>query len=433
MKEKSIWLTNNENNNITFPPLTSDISTKVLIIGGGITGILCAYELKKRNIDYILVEKEKIGLKTSKDTTAFVTLHHETLYQDLIKDKGLQIAKQYLELNIKALERYKVLSQKYDFDYTECPSTLFTNKKPRTILQEVQALNKLGYDSKIIRKLPIDINIKAGITINNQISINPYKLINQLSQELNIYENTCITKLNKNFAYTINNHKITFENVIIATHYPFKNILGLYFLKLNQKRSYVYSIHSNINFNGLYCSIDDDGIYFRKYNNHIIIGGNDRFLKDQVNNNLLSKIEKLNLGKVESYWSGQDCITLDGIPYIGKLNKFNNNYLVATGFNLWGFTWAMASSFILADIIQCNKEYAIVSPQRKIVKEKLFNNIKTSIKGFISLKTPRCKHLGCKLNYNEKEHTWECPCHGTRYDNQGNVIDGPANKNIKIQ
>lgn len=432
MKEKSIWLTNNENNNITFPPLTSDISTKVLIIGGGITGILCAYELKQRNIDYILVEKEKIGLKTSKDTTAFVTVHHETLYQDLIKDKGLQIAKQYLELNIKALERYKVLSEKYDFDYAECPSTLFTNKKPRTILQEVQALNKLGYDSKIIRKLPIDINIKAGITINNQIAINPYKLIKQLSQELNIYENTYITKLNKNFAYTINNHKITFEKVIIATHYPFKNILGLYFLKLNQKRSYVYSIHSNINFNGLYCSIDDDGVYFRKYNNNIIIGGNDRFLKDQANNNLLSKIAKLNLGKVENYWSGQDCITLDGIPYIGKLNKFNSNYLVATGFNLWGFTWAMASSIILADIIQYNKEYAIVSPQRKIVKEELFNNIKTSIKGFISLKTPRCKHLGCKLNYNELEHTWECPCHGTRYDEQGKVIDGPAKKNIKL-
>lgn len=432
MNKKSIWLTNNEKDNKIFPTLTSDLSTKVLIIGGGITGILCAYELQKRNIDYILVEKDKIGLKTTKDTTAFVTVHHETLYQDLIKNKGLKIAKQYLELNIKALEYYKALSEKYDFDYTECTSTLFTNKKPRIILQEVQALNKLGYNSKIIRKLPIDINIKAGITINNQIAINPYKLIKQISQELKIYENTYITKLNNNIAYTKDNHKIIFEKVIIATHYPFKNILGLYFLKLNQKRSYVCSIKSSFSFEGMYCSIDDDGLYFRKYNNNIIIGGNDRFLKDKINNDLISKIEKLNLGKIENYWSGQDCITLDGIPYIGKLNKFNNNYLVATGFNLWGFTWAMASSFILADIIQYNKEYEIVSPQRKIVKEELFSNIKTSMKGFISLKTPRCKHLGCKLNYNELEHTWECPCHGTRYDEQGNVIDGPAKKNIKL-
>lgn len=432
MNKKSIWLTNNEKDNKIFPTLTSDLSTKVLIIGGGITGILCAYELQKRNIDYILVEKDKIGLKTTKDTTAFVTVHHETLYQDLIKNKGLKIAKQYLELNIKALEYYKALSEKYDFDYTECTSTLFTNKKPRIILQEVQALNKLGYNSKIIRKLPIDINIKAGITINNQIAINPYKLIKQISKELKIYENTYITKLNNNIAYTKDNHKIIFEKVIIATHYPFKNILGLYFLKLNQKRSYVCSVKSSLSFEGMYCSIDDDGLYFRKYNNNIIIGGNDRFLKDKINNDLISKIEKLNLGKIENYWSGQDCITLDGIPYIGKLNKFNNNYLVATGFNLWGFTWAMASSFILADIIQYNKEYEIVSPQRKIVKEELFSNIKTSMKGFISLKTPRCKHLGCKLNYNELEHTWECPCHGTRYDEQGNVIDGPAKKNIKL-
>lgn len=330
MNKNTIWLTNNEKSNKNFPTLTSDISTKVLIIGGGITGILCAYELKQRNIDYILVEKERIGAKTSNDTTAFVSVHHEVLYQDLIKNKGLKYAKEYLELNLKALEYYKTLSKKYDFDYTECTSTLFTNKKPRTVLQEIQALNKLNYNSYVIRSLPIDINIKAGITIKNQIAINPQKLITELSKELTIFENTYITKLKNNIAYTKENYKIAFEKVIIATHYPFKNISGLYFLKLSQKRSYVCSLKTHLNFEGMYCSIDDDGLYFRKYNDNIIIGGNDRFLKDKANNDLLTKIAKLNLGKIENYWSGQDCITLDGIPYIGKLNKFNNNYLVAT-------------------------------------------------------------------------------------------------------
>lgn len=93
----------------------------------------------------------------------------------------------------------------------------------------------------------------------------------------------------------------------------------------------------------------------------------------------------------------------------------------------------MASAFILADIIQYNKSYELVSPQRKVVKEQLINNIKISMKSFISLKIPRCKHLGCKLNYNQIDHTWECPCHGTRYDEQGNILDGPAKTNIKIK
>lgn len=434
MEKESIWLTNNkEENNYFFQTINTNMKTNVLIIGGGITGILCAYELKQRNIDYILVEKDKVGLKTSKDTTAFVTIHHETLYQDIIKNKGLISAKQYLDLNIKALDRYKILSKKYDFDYQECSSTLYTNKKPRTVLQEVQALNKLDYNSHVIRKLPIDINIKAGITINNQATINPYKLINILSKELNIYENTYITKLNKNIAYTKNNNTIAFNNVIIATHYPFKNIEGLYFLKLNQKRSYVCSIKSSLDFEGMYCSLDEDGVYFRKYNDYIIIGGNDRFLKDKVQEDFYLKINKLQLGELTNYWSGQDCITLDGIPYIGNFDSFHKNYYIATGFNLWGFTWAMASSFILADMIENKTNYELVNPQRKFFNKQLLTNVKTSLKGFISLKTPRCKHLGCKLNFNELEHTWECPCHGTRYDEQGNVIDGPSKKNIKTK
>lgn len=431
MKKESVWL-NSVPPQKSFSKLDKDIKTNVLIIGGGITGILCAYELKKRNIDYVLVEKDQVGLKTSKDSTAFLSIHHETLYQDLIKNKGETIAKEYLDLNLKALNLYKELAKNYQFDYRECTSTLFTNKNPRIILKEVNALNKLGYDSKVVRNIPLNINIKAGITLEKQAMINPYKLILELSKELNIYEKTEIRKLYKNIAYNQNNNKIYFENVIIATHYPFKNISGLYFLKLIQKRSYVCNIKSNINFEGTYCSLDENGLYFRKYKDNIIIGGNDRYIKDKVNNDFLKKIIKLDIGKIENLWSGQDCITLDYIPYIGKYNCLKKNYYVATGFNFWGFTWAMASSFILADMIENKKQYNIFNMNNRIYNKNLINNIKTSLKNFITFKTPRCKHLGCKLNYNEIEKTWECPCHGSRYDEKGNVLDGPANKKIKI-
>ena len=105
MKEKSIWLDNIEMPK--FCKLNENIKTKVLVIGGGIAGILCAYEMKKRNIECVLVEAEKIGKGITKNTTAFITAQHELLYQDIIKDLGISKAKFYLELNLKAVKRYK--------------------------------------------------------------------------------------------------------------------------------------------------------------------------------------------------------------------------------------------------------------------------------------------------------------------------------------
>ena len=90
----------------------------------------------------------------------------------------------------------------------------------------------------------------------------------------------------------------------------------------------------------------------------------------------------------------------------------------------------MASSFILADMIEWDQEYKLVSPSRMTFNKQLLKNIKTSVTNLLKFKTPKCKHLGCSLNYNEEEKTWECPCHGTRYNINGKVIDGPSKKNL---
>lgn len=427
MKKNSIWSDTIKIKD--FPTLNQDISTDVLVIGGGVVGILCAYELSKRNIKCIVVEKDKIGSGTTKDTTAFITAQHEILYQDLIKNEGIQKAKEYLELNLQALNKYKELSKIYDFDFQECDSTLYSTMSKNLILKEKEALNSLGYETKIIEKVPFNINIEAGISFPNQGILHPLKLIKELSKDLNIYEHTMIHKLKDNFAYTKNGNKIHFKNVIIATHYPFRNITGLYFAKLTQRRSYVVAIKEDKVLN-TYCGIDDDAIYFRGYNNYLILGGSDRDNKEKLDLAFNKKIQTILEDKeIEYSWSGQDTITVDGIPYIGRYDIFHKNYYVATGFNLWGFTWAMASSFILADMIEGKREYPLVNPRRSCVKKQLFVNLKTAIKHLVSFKKPRCAHMGCVLKYNKIEHVWECPCHGSRYDENGNVLDGPTLKN----
>lgn len=428
MNENSIWLKNVDIKE--YPTLNNDIDTDVLIIGGGITGILCAYELARRKIDYVLVEKDKIGKATTKNTTAFITAQHETLYQDLIKNNGIEIAKQYLDINLKALDKYKELAKLFSFDFKECSTTLYSTSSREKILKEKEALNTLDYETKLIEKLPINIPIELGISFLNQGKLHPLKLIKEISKDLNIYENTIIDVLKDDTAYTTKNKKIKFKNVIIATHYPFINISGFYFTKLTQRRSYVTAFkHKYID--GTYCSIDDDAVYFRSHNDYLIFGGNDRDTKEKITERFDDKVNAMFDNIIEYSWSGQDCITLDGIPYIGRYDRFHDNYFVATGFNLWGFTWAMASSFILADLIEKKKEYPFVSPQRHMAKKQLFTNLSNVLKNIVTLRTPRCTHLGCALLWNDIEKTWECPCHGSRFNSDGKVIDGPAQKNLK--
>ena len=331
MNKQSIWLKDNLDSE--FDALHNDVETDVLIIGGGIVGVLCAYELSKRKINYILVEQGKIGQKTSKDTTAFLSIQHDTLYQDLIKDHGIKKARQYLDINHKALRKYKELSKKYDFDYEEFSSSLFSTSNEEKIYKEYKALEKLNVHCNIIKDLPLDIPIKRGVSVIKQAMINPYKLIIAISKDLNIYEFTKIVKVKKNIAYTQNNKVIRFKHLIIATHYPLKNVSNFMFTKLTQRRSYVCSIKTNKKISGTYCSIDNDGMYFRSYKDYIIVGGNDRDVGNIKNNDFIQKVEKLKIGEIESAWSGQDCITLDGIPYIGKYNFFYPNHYIATGFN----------------------------------------------------------------------------------------------------
>ena len=429
MEEKYYW---EENINIKqFPKLKEDIEVDVLIIGGGITGILCAHELAKRKVNYALVEQHKIGKNTSKKTTAFITAQHEKLYQDIIKEKGKEVAKKYLDINLKAIDKYKELSKIYDFDFKECTSALYSSKSKDIILKEKEALDSLDYNVELISTLPLNFPIELGIKFSNQASLHPLKLISELSKNLIIYENTKIKVISDNHAYTSKN-KIKFKNVIITTHYPFINFSGFYYAKLTQRRSYVCALKHET-FEGTFSSIDDDGVYFRAHNNYLIIGGNDRDNKEKVSSIFKDKVQKIFEQKIDYSWSGQDCITLDGIPYIGRYDRFHKNYYVATGFNLWGFTWAMASSFILLDIMDNKNKYDFLSPQRHLNKKELISNISNSIKNLVTLKTPRCKHLGCALTWNELENTWECPCHGSRYDSNGKVIDGPAKKNIKIK
>jgi len=424
-KDKSIWdkyLYIKE-----YPKLEEDITTDVLIIGGGISGILIAKKLNDNNIETIIVEKNRIGTGATSKTTAFLTAQHETLYQNMKMEK----ATEYLKLNNEALNEYKKLANEFDFDYEKTDSCLFSTNE-HIIRKEYEILKLLNQEVYLKNEIPFN-KYEYGVCFKNQGIINPIKLINCLSKDLKIYENTEVKKLKHNYAILTNGKIIKFKKVVIATHYPINNKLNLLFMKLTQRKSYVIAFKKEL-IRGTYCSIDENGIYYRMVDDYIIVGGNDRDTGCRTITDFERRVSYLfNLTKdeIEYSWSGQDCITLDGIPYIGRSDIFHKNHIIVTGFNLWGFTWAMASSNIVLNIIKHNKECKLTKLHRFCINKNLFKNIGKSIINLINLKKPRCTHLGCRLIYNKNEHIWECPCHGSTYAEDGKLLIGPSKNNIK--
>ncbi|HZJ75510.1 MAG TPA: Rieske 2Fe-2S domain-containing protein, partial [Clostridia bacterium] len=132
-------------------------------------------------------------------------------------------------------------------------------------------------------------------------------------------------------------------------------------------------------------------------------------------------------------WATQDCMTLDGIPYIGLYSKNTPDFYVATGFNKWGMTTSLAAAEILCDMVQGKENpYSLVfNPERTILHSQLALNALSNTKSYLTPTTKRCPHMGCALAFNAQEQSWDCSCHGSRFTKDGKLIDNPATGNLK--
>lgn len=431
---KSVW---QENSKIKeFPKLSSNKKTDVLIIGGGIAGILCAYFLDQQGVDYILVEARKIGMGITKNTTAKITFQHALIYHKLIQNYGLELTQQYFEANKMALDMYKRLCKNIDCDFEKTPAITYSVRDSKKIEKEILALEKLGYTSQFLSEIPIPIRISGAIKLANQAQFNPLKFIANISQNLNIYEDAFIREIRSNSAFT-ENFKIRFQKVIIATHFPFMNSHGSYFLKMCQSRSYVVGLKNATLVDGIYVDEAQGGLTFRNYKDLLLIGGGEhRTGKNCGGYDSLINFIKAHYSKSEKryFWATQDCMTLDDIPYIGQYSKSTPNWFVATGFNKWGMTSAMVAAQILKDLIIGRKSSfsEVFSPSRNILKPQLFVNLGETFVNFLTPTVKRCPHLGCALKWNSLERSWDCPCHGSRFEPDGKIIDNPARKDANV-
>lgn len=419
----------------SFDTLKGDTKTDVLIIGGGLAGVLCAFELKNRGIDCALVEGDRLCSGITKNTTAKITSQHGFIYDKLTKKFGVENAQKYLSANENAVKKYAQLCKNIDCDFEEKDNIVYCVDNYKKVEKELIALQNIGYKTQIEYKLPVPIGIAGAIRFKNQGQFNPLKFVSHIVNGLNIYENTKVIEIRDDVAIT-NRGNIKAEIFIVATHFPFMNKHGAYFVKMYQHRSYVIAIDRKSNIDGMYVDEAKTGMSFRNAGDLLLIGGGDhRTGKQGGSYNELRQFARRHYPQSQEkyHWATQDCMTLDDIAYIGEYSKNTPNVYVTTGFNKWGMTTSMVASEILSDIISGKRnDYSeLFSPQRSVLTPQLPLNIGESFLGLISPSAKRCPHLGCALKWNSAERSWDCPCHGSRFTEKGELIDNPATDDLK--
>jgi len=460
--------------------LPGDLSTEVAVIGAGMAGILTAYYLKQKGFKTIVVDGKRIGSGQTKGTTAKITSQHADIYHKLIDQFGEEKAKQYAYANENAILEFKNLVNELliDCDFEEKSAYLYTLEDATLLEQEAVTARKLGIDAEFTTETELPFEVKGAVKFANQAQFHPLKFLSAVASTLTIYENTQVLEVEDTLLKT-NRGEITAKYIVFATHYPFINAPGFYFLRMHQDRSYFLACKNATTLDGMYRSYEKTGYSLRSYKDILLFGGGGHRTGENSRGGQYSALRSsLKQNYPESsefaHWSAQDCMTLDGVPYIGQFSSGKPNWYVATGFGKWGMTSSMVSAQIISKQIAGEDVWyaPVFSPERFTLTsdlKALLVETKQAVKGLtrrifqlpkateeelpvghggiievdevkygvyknddgeIFIIEPKCPHLGCQLEWNPDELSFDCPCHGSRFTITGELLDNPAQTDI---
>lgn len=439
---ESVWT--HSANLRSFPALQENIHTDVCVIGGGMAGLLTAYKLQKRGFKTVVLEANKIGSGATAFTTAKITSLHGLIYSRIAQNYSLDTAGLYARANEKAINDYEeIITEKgIACSFSRLPHFVYSMKSEEQLQTELGILQKIGLPGEFVKDTELPLPIAGAVKLPNQAQFHPLQFLAGILDGMEIYENTRATAV-ENGKVAAGGAAVEAGYVVVATHYPFLNMPGWYFTRLHQERSYLTALKKAPVLSGMYIDADPNGMTFRPYENYLLMGmGNHRTGENTAGGyyqELSEAARRLFPHTVQAFqWSNQDCMTPDKMPFIGKYAGGTPNVYVATGFNQWGMSGAM----VAAECIKCaicgeeKQEVEIFSAQRfkwKAMKSELNRHMKTSFQGLWQGAYPepavhRCSHMGCILNRNPDDQTWECACHGSRFGDDGGVLNGPAQK-----
>lgn len=463
-----------------FPRLEGHIQADAAVIGGGITGLLTAHLLRREGVSVVLLEADHIGSGQTGRTTAKLTAQHGLKYHSLMQNLGVKAAGQYARANLEAVERLRRLVREWDIDcdFQDCTAYLYTQGAPAPLVEEYNACRRLGMDVFLTRDTQLPFPAQA-LGLRNQARFHPLKLLAGLADGLTIFEHSRVLEVEGHTLRT-DRGSVTAGTMIFACHYPFVNFPGWYFLRQHQERSYVLALEGAASMEDCYLSIDETPLSFRPWGDLLLLGGGGHRTGENRQGGKYTELLQAAKGfwpgcRVAARWSAQDCIPMDGMPYIGPFSKSRPDWLVATGFQKWGMSSSVIAAETLSNLALGRKpspDQAVFSPQRfhgkasarqltgdtlqafrglsrrllapgRISVEALppghggivrLNGEKVGVyrreDGTLLAVSVKCPHLGCQLEWNPDEKSWDCPCHGSRFDVYGRLLDGPAQTDL---
>lgn len=488
-KPISLWLDTTPHTN--FPPLQSGLVVDVAIIGGGIVGLTAATLLKEQGETVAVLEATRIVEGVSGNTTAKITSLHTLIYAYLIEHFGQAKAQAYAQANQMAIEQIAefVGTKQIDCQFRRTSAYTYSDAEEdvEKIEAEVEAALKLGLPAVLTDETPLPFPVKTAVRFDNQAQFHPRRYLLTLAQDIPgdgsyLFENTRVLDYTDDDPCLVTTEQGTIQarDVIVASHFPL-NDKGLYATRLKPHRSYVLAARLTTPVpQGMF--ITPDSAHTMRYQptdvgdyllvggeGHIVGEGGDTVARYQRIEQWLRR--QFSVDTISYRWSTQDNQSLDKLPYVGRYSPIAQHVYVATGFGGWGMTNSTAAGLLLRDLIvgrenpwaelydpnrinltsvpqfvknsasvakhfvgdRLNVADEVAAGEGKIVQteDKGAIAIYKTEDGIIFALSPACTHMGCFVQWNPAEKSWDCPCHGSRFAADGQVIHGPALQDLE--
>ena len=472
------------------PELDRDLETDVAVIGGGIVGVTLALLLKEAGARVALIEADRIGLGVTGHTTAKVSSQHGFIYERLATRFGPDGAATYGAANEAALRWMadRVRADGIDCDFRRRPSYAYVTEDRSKAEREARAASAAGLPASLVEETPLPYPVAAAVRFEDQAEFHVRKYLLALAEQIegdgsHVFERSRIAEVDNYEGPTAKTAggRVKAGHIVVATHYPFLD-RTLAFARVHPQRSYALACRiAGEPPEGMFISGDGPTRSVRAApaggEELLLVGGEGH--RPGTGGDTRERYEALerfarehwDVRSVEYRWSSQDNTTIDTVPYVGNTLPGAKRIWMATGFAKWGMTGGTAAALLLANRIQGRPDPSadLFDPNRftlrasaarfaeenavagvRFVRDRLANRPTRSLEelepgegdiveldgekvaghrredGTLVAVSPTCTHLGCQVNWNRAERSWDCPCHGSRFAPDGSVLQGPA-------